>query len=437
MRMKKLITLLVILTALEVFATSPGMIIRCRRPSAAAIVKGVISCPDGFFAISDVCLPLAVEGSCPDGFVLRVIDLGDGITEEVCVPDCSEVAACAEFSCSSEDVAWDISREGCGCFDDFEGEVAAEPSFNFCGCPEPLSTAIIPGVGDPNTIVSDVGLCVLETEDCFDADIEFSLGPIICDEALTPSTTISIVVTGPSGAALTDPVRVSDLENCVFIEEDNNALLALSDLYLADMALEPDPVTGFVTIDINIEDLSEAAQISLGFDDNLTVIDIPACPTLDALDPCSCSNPDNVLSDDGMSVLYWEDKLTIIGTAGDQVILTDNSSNPGGFLMPTPTSTSATPFAPGFLGTIPPGNVLELTFYKDATSSTTDIAFTVGAISDTFNETCGLAPTACFSDPIPTLGQWALIILGVILLVVGLVSYKVNSTELSKIRIRK
>ena len=419
--MKNVSVLLFVLMCVDIFATSPGMIIRCNRSISPTIVSNAISCPSGFELISGVCLPLAEQGSCPDGFVTREIDDGEGTVIVVCVPNCSLVSACGEIACNDDSIVeWDILRQGCGC-ETTDGETDFE-FFNFCGCPFPLT--------------AQEGQCDLESEDCFEGDVEFNLGPIICDEPISTSTLITIVVTGPGGSALTSPIRVADLENCVFTEaNNNNALLTLSDIYMADFALIPindpmDPNNGFVVLDLNIEDLSDDAQVSLGFDDDLTIIDIPSCPTFDALDPCSCDNPNNVLSDDGNSVLFWEDELTIVGSPGATVTLTNNI-NAEGFLMPIPSSTSAIPFPNGVLGTIPPTGILTIQFYKDATDSETNIEFTVGAAMDTFNETCGLAPTACTINTIPTIGEWALLILSLLLLLIGIVSFRAKKSTRS------
>ncbi len=337
-------------------------------------------------------------------------------------PDCAGLASCVE-SCSAEDLYWNPEALACGCDIELDEETLLETPtgyFSACGCPEGLgSDSGLPIYSSPNPDDEDpeyVNTCI-PYEDCFDGDISFEVQPFVCDAASAEDVIISVVITADGGGPLPEGefITIQSLINCDLIDEDDVVLLELLNQFGGDVSAAFEVgASGEVLIEFTRDPLAESF---LDFGDYGTLT-IPACPK--AFDPCECGREGNIVAADG-TIEYWIDTLTIVGTAGAPLTL--NNLSPNGFLETPGTAYTALP-AIGGDGTV------KVPFYVEAgatsgvpTSITYNYAMSMG-MPVAFMNTCPLANTACIADPIPTLGEWSIMILAISLMIIGVIYYR-------------
>lgn len=399
-----LLSLLFVLIISYSEAGNPVMLIRCALVSLQCADCG---CPNGYFesAAGDCYKRSMSEDDCPEGLVRK--EVGDGIY--ICVPDCADITLRdgASNNCDESGSVWNIDVNGCL----FDSEV--QGFSELCGCPAGFETNFDDGF-KTNIGESGSGFCRIPAKTCYDGDITFSIDPIVCDEDIR-SASVTVTIKGvPAGQY----ISISELENCELITDDN-FLLALKEVYSADAGFESNS-EGCIVIEFQ-RDPTLPTVIKFVDVDSIT---IPACPTLDAADPCSC-NPNNVTDANGI-VQYWYDELTITGTPDDTIRLVQNIT-PLGFLKPTPSTGSETPFSNNeVLGVIRMSGVLVIPYYKKVGS---DINITFDddnnpmTAGTAFTEVCNVDPASCLvAAPIPTLSQWSVFILGLLLLIVSTVT---------------
>ncbi len=375
--------------------SNPIMVINC-ADAAAAKTKALKvnescsegNCPEGFVCYLDYCYPACpVSGPVP----------GTVCVDGAMVPDCA-VSGCSE--CDGE-AYWNPSSAACIC-DEGSTELVA-PSFGYvCGCPEYTETEII------TSSDGAFGGCVGASE-CYSGDISFTIQPFTCVLSGSITTTIFISVPIRLAPLPTLALTLVDLENCE-LTNDQNFVQQLAEVYGTNFAFVDDDRDGIIEIEFE-RDPSLPVLIDFA---NVDDIMIPACLTAD--DPCSCSNPLNQTNPDG-SVIRFHDILAVTGTPGQMVTLVANN-NPTGF-----TDATGTPIAAlTVLGTIPAGGTLEYEFYRSpAPGGAVDIVFQTSPLFDIiFTSDCPLTSGACVTTtPIPTLGQWAVVLLGVGFLLIG------------------
>ncbi len=104
---------------------------------------------------------------------------------------------------------------------------------------------------------------------------------------------------------------------------------------------------------------------------------------------------------------------------------------------PSSSPTNPTPFIiSSILGTIDTNGVLKVPFFTEATPAggvPKDISFQYsgGSTLEDFDNTCGLPSNSrLVIDPIPTVGQWSVMILGILLLILGIVGYRYRVGQL-------
>jgi hypothetical protein len=368
--------------------------------------------------------------------------------EYICVPDCAGVICVEEesnFTTDCSSATWSLTFQQCGCYSNTPGvtnenensEMNSE-HFLACGCPQGYAQNQEPCdvlVETCNKFDFDSSLpCVIldvDTTRCFDLDVDFSFAPFTCN-SMSASDTVRITITGADNSPLMegDVVKIQDLINCNLITNDNALVIIQDSIPGVDAAFVAD-TNGEILIEF-LRDPKDSSKIELG----MQTIIIPSCAitSLSAEDPCTCSNPNNILAPDG-TILFWADTLKITGAVDSMIVLTENIDS--GFLNPIsepylPFSTSS---GHNVLGTIGALGKLNIPFYRKAGESagaTTDITFgyptnsSAVGFSIEFQRECNLGNTDCLvPNPIPTLGQWSKIILGLLLLIFGIVGFKV------------
>ncbi|HMQ06601.1 MAG TPA: hypothetical protein PKC30_04830 [Saprospiraceae bacterium] len=142
--------------------------------------------------------------------------------------------------------------------------------------------------------------------------------------------------------------------------------------------------------------------------------------SIEIKDPCSCDDPGNILDMAGNIILFREVLTVNFANFDDEVTLAmghENFLDSGGNQMITPT---------GFTQTLP--GVFELVFYRSpGTSFTVTIQrmfpdTAVDAYVFSSMEQCDSQD--CIPPPIPAMGAWALIILGILLSILALVGMR-------------
>ena len=395
--------------------------------------------------LAPTCYPAptgALRDICPEGMVLDsfLVLVDDEVSfmyyEYICVPDCNDVA-CTEpalnFDSDCPTSSWNLQYQQCGCnevpiiiSDQIEPQKVESP-FVPCGCPDGYGqdTSTTPGFL-PKVSSFDFNAAfpciIVEPDNCFEGEIEYSIDPITCDSP-SPNDTLRIIISGVGSNILSEgeAITIDELLNCNLITNDTELIDLVEQQFSGevDAAFVAD-ANGEIIIEFT-RDPSLESVLLLG-DQQLI---IPSCSSqsIIAEDPCSCANP-NITDADG-NVLYWSDTLDIFGSVDSVIVLTENIGN--GFLDPASSITNPIPYAiNSSLGIIGANGVLQVPFYIQANTSggvPTDISFQYsgGSVIEDFESVCGLANDICIERAIPTLGEWALIILSLLLLLVGIV----------------
>ncbi len=401
--MRRILILLTLFTfsdLVPVTAGTPGMLIRCRQ-NALQFLGEPCDMP-GFITYEGHCYPLADAGMCPEvpPFVsLVTMDVMiDGETFTICIPDCS--LACAE-SCEDGTLFWDPVEQGCVCDDDVDPFL--------CGCPAPLVETI--AIGPLANIIDGMGYCSLPEQDCYNLGIDYVVEPFICDGP-NPSDTITITIK-PAGGGIFNPfedaLTIEDLQNCELID-GTGELLTVVGLFGEDdrFAFVADE-NGCIVIEF-IRDPTQDAIISFLGENNETIV-IPACPR--AFDPCSCRD-ENITDPDNI-VLYWYDELTFTGTPNSLISVQSNNI-PEGFL-----DNLQSPYA-GPIGTTDAMGLLNVPFFRTPGFDTDVVLVDPNNMTATLNSSCGLPANIC-ARIVPTLGEWSIIVLALILMILGVTSF--------------
>ena len=140
-----------------------------------------------------------------------------------------------------------------------------------------------------------------------------------------------------------------------------------------------------------------------------------------AVDPCSCSDPDNLTT--GGGEFLFHDVLTVMGPPGLDLRLLINDmeflDNTG---TPLPINTTMIPETGAMTG------IYQLDFWHRSGIATTITYGEAGGggLMDTFTSSLCMEAD-CASVAIPTLSEWGLILLGLILTTIGLVAIRQRS----------
>lgn len=145
-----------------------------------------------------------------------------------------------------------------------------------------------------------------------------------------------------------------------------------------------------------------------------------------ASDPCGCNDPDNIRSSQGL-ITHFHDVLEVLGTVGEDVVLTSGGSYfLDGNLVQIPDNTN--------LGTIPASGVFEFDFFH-ASGPTGNISLTVGGVA--VNPTplpisvCNASDCPSTAQaPIPTMSEWGTMIFCLLILNLGLIFLREQSSVL-------
>ena len=394
------------------------MVVRCGRPGAinasgalTASARGAAMCGDGFVEVNGHCY---VEGSeCGDGFTSMDVDIVDVGTVSICIPVCGDV--CDETSsCGTRPIFWDFESYSCTCefeediasrFDDRDGSLETR----FCNCPGELV--------DTMTLVSEAipegaGRCAIPLVNCYNLGLNINVEPFICDVPTPENQTIKILVRPITGSfeVGVDAITLDDLENCNLLNGTQD-LLTIAGLFdAADrpafIAENPD----FIEIEFTRPNPTEPTRILFRDDTNQDII-IPPCPRV--FDPCSC-RPENQTDADGI-VEFWYDELTFVGNANTAVSVASNVI-PAGFLD----TMTLLPIA-GMIGTTDGDGFLSVPFFRTPGSNTSvNLQDGMGQVVN-LSSSCTLAVTAC-ATAIPTMSEWGLIVLSLILLIFSVVA---------------
>ncbi len=394
--MRRILPLAIILLLCEInilVAGNPVMLVRCRAQNLIELITEGGGCSGAnIVEYLGHCYVISEDGiTCPEisEFDLESLSVMiDGQSVDICVPVCST------FDCPDcyDDPYWNFDDYQCEC-EDLEGEILA--------CDYPTTPMAY---------------------ECYDGALDIVVQPFICDLTI-PDEVVTIVIKPAPGQrpgdvfAPDDVLTVNDLQNCELID-GTNAYTTLFGLYGGDAgdraAFGVDPATGCIVIEFTRDPSLPSVIVTRNA--NVDIV-IPPC----AGDPCRC-RPENVTDMDGI-VQLWYDELTISGTPNARVsLLNDNSV--GGFLDPA----TQMPFGPlpAMLGTLDGNGDLIVPFFRTPGVPTDIDLFetTVGAGNNrfyNFKSECTLRTDACVAI-VPTLGEWALIILGLILMIVGTVA---------------
>ena len=149
---------------------------------------------------------------------------------------------------------------------------------------------------------------------------------------------------------------------------------------------------------------------------NPPVITIPTVANAPSIsDPCSCADPLNQKNASGV-VTRFHDKLTVMGTAGQSVVLKTggpNFTDAAGTQIPDGTS----------IGPIPAGNTLEYDFYH-ASGASGSIVLTIDGVDTAPFPISVCSASSCTTTavaPIPTMSEWGLLIFGLLVLNLGVI----------------
>lgn len=422
-----------------IYAGNPGMMIRCGVANTI-IGEGGIACGEGFTSWMGHCFALADGGACQTlpGFAEFVsLDVTDdnGMEVTICVPDCASAADCDEYDCLDAP-HWDPVEQGCVC--DVDYGVKPQPEIDVvCGCPTPLVSNIVLDA----EIIDGTGACILPIQNCYNLGLDIVISPVICDDPDAVSDTITITIK-PAGGGLFEPfvdaITIADLENCDLLD-GSNELLDLVGLYDGDgdmdrFAFVAD-ATGCIVIEF-VRDPTMNTMIDFLGDMNAD-IEILACPRV--FDPCSC-RVENITHTDG-TVLLWYDEMTVQGTPGSAISIQSNNI-PLGFLDFT-TQLPVVAGTPIGTGIMPASGTITIPFFRTAgvmTDVTIQEIVSFGGIRPDVTSTtdlmseCLLPPSTC-ANVVPTLGEWAIISLALLMLIIGVVSFNSSTQRFEAIKV--
>lgn len=363
--------------------SNPIMIIRCGTPSAAP-ARLVNSGPCG-----------SNSGGCGDGYIC---------VNGTCVEVCSFVSPECKSDCDDAGgtLSWNSSQGACECW--VEGNEGPE----FMCCPTFLS---MPQDDFDLNVAQGINLgesyCYIpNTGDCYDGRLTVQVPPLLCNSTKGDSVEVTVILLVENGACVT----IADLQNCELTNGQNFLLLLAEELGNDTYAAFCDD-DGDGTIEL-IFKRDPAAETILDFG-ALGQTVIPACPA-QSLDPCTCNDPMNIYNPDG-TIQFFHDVLAIIGASPNTSVMHISGMK----------SSIGQVLAADLGSTDDDGNFM-YSFYRDPLS-TVVITYYVPVPGDdddliTASFTCDLGPTSC--TPIPTLGQWAVLILGLLLLITGVVVFK-------------
>ena len=140
-----------------------------------------------------------------------------------------------------------------------------------------------------------------------------------------------------------------------------------------------------------------------------------------AVDPCSCGDPDNLTT--GGGEFLFHDILTVMGPPGldlrllvNDMEFLDNAGNP------LPVNTTMIPETGAMTG------IYQVEFWHRSGVATTITYGEAGGGGLMATETSSVClESDCAVEPIPTLSQWGIILLGLILITIGLVGIRQKS----------
>ena len=438
MRKNQLILILFLLSQSSwLWAGNPVVIIRCGfalRGEVETAERGLDAlCGDGYISIDGHCYLLTPDDGCPDlpgvtNFISVTLDIGDGEMVSVCVPDCSD-DVCNGITCFAEDVRWDFGTFSCGCDDTTSGEALADERAFFvtCGCPPPLV---------PNEFsfrgVEFIGedFCALPVQNCFNLGIDVDIEPFICDTP-TPEDEVITIIVKPAGGGLftpgVDAITIEDLENCNLLN-GTQELLDVVGLFDGGQDLDR---PAFVANDLGCieiqftRDPTIETVISFQGDMNEAIV-IPVCPRV--FDPCAC-RPENIVDADGI-VEFWFDELTFTGNPDADITVAANNI-PAGFL----TADTQLPFAVGdMLGTTNSEGLLTIPFFRTPGFDTDVELQDPTSQTASLTSTCTLAVDECITEVVPTLGEWGIIVLSLLLMITSVVAFRYKESNPTVIR---
>lgn len=393
----------ILLFSIALQAQNPVMIITCRGNFIQNNVK----------VVGEDCDP--DEPDCPPGTICTfVFDPNNPSTDTYqCLPDCSLVSCNDDSACSIDgvnlDFFWEPSLAACVCSLDLpgiKGDNKENKDIEDCDCDtENTGLVSIPldSVFGTTNQYPDQFVCGFA--DCFDIAPDVD----IIQDCTDPngSATITFNITGGEAFGY---VTVSALQNCDFINADFLTLFGDLDDGQS-VGIGPADADGNIEIIFEVDDPNLTAIIDFG--EELFEIE-PCLPQFQPLDPCTCESPFDP------NTLLFSDVLEILGLASGQTV--DLDINAGGFIdpateMPFPVGTTFGP--PDAQG------VVAIPFLRGI-GEVADI--TINGERFLSDEPCP-DPATCPPTDIPTMGQWGLMSLSLLILIVGVV--RIRSMEQS------
>ncbi|MEM6319329.1 MAG: hypothetical protein AAF960_16775 [Bacteroidota bacterium] len=160
----------------------------------------------------------------------------------------------------------------------------------------------------------------------------------------------------------------------------------------------------------NINSLFNNGVLKVTVGGSTTISSNAALMTPSISDPCNCSDPQNIRTGDG-TITHFHDVLTLSGPVGASVVLTTGGSN---FL-----NASLNQISNGTtLGMIPASGTFNFDFFH-ASGASGSIVLTVGGLTLPAFDISVCTAASC-TAPIPTMGQWGLLIFGLLMINLGL-----------------
>lgn len=270
-----------------------------------------------------------------------------------------------------------------------------------------------------DTYILEEGECVTA---CFDGELNVDIPVFDCSALPNDFGHIPVEICFTSADA-SNPllpgqrVPIADIQNC--FDDAGQALLSLAitangnnvagdgEEYYFDEVVDDN---GMLCVDFFV---NPDEPLIIDFTNSTEVV-IPTCFE----DPCSCDNPNIV---ENGAVVRFFDVLSNLGPlpAGGSVTLVTNN-NPDGF-----TNAAGTPITDGsvLVNAIPMNGSLDFEFYR-ASGEAADILLEVADASGNTTTQRYISPMVCDAADcpvIPTMGQWALFVLGLLLTSLGVV----------------
>lgn len=423
-KLSNLLLILIIIFPIYLSAQTPIMAITCKRGSRALIqqtdgpriierVNELYQKPQ--LQIQEGLKSYGSECPCPAGFTCESIDEGINI----CVPS-GDCLVCPDIEGDSGTLLWDDDLQAYACryiSGPASGPVvvfAEAPDFETgCGCDAVIGTVLTDVVINGETITT----CAFPQ--CYNGGFS---DPVYDCSGFTNNVIKVTICDIPPGRFLT----IEDVDNCEFLNPTFASLFAVTNGNSEDVGLGPANAMGCITFDLDIADPSVMATISfdgpdLNIDPNtcapLPPPDVPLSLNVSINDPCTCSSPFNPASG------LYTDRLIVSGlTPNQNITLTKNTE---GFkdIFGNPLVINTTTMMANAAG------IVSFTFYK-LEGETTNIELTIpqpGLLPSLVEPFVASAPCPLQADCpklVPTLGQWGLISLSLILLIFGVTKIK-------------